>query len=222
MRLPPYIVAQNHKDPLRSVARLDLIPNRSRHPKNFANPIGVKVHVPEPLPEIPPFAPQAPIQEPGSQEPNGLLPASEPLSKVTEDFTNIDSYKEQMPELEEWNLHPLIEGLRKVQEPSCNIGNEESVPPEKDPHMPPWDELIKEKEQPERPVGVTEIIIDVPDRVPATHSDHKDDHDHDADHDCPVCNAAKPRKPTAAVRANVLASVVLGSSVSSGVHSRAS
>ena len=134
---------------------------------------------------------------------------------MTEDFTNIDSYKEQMPELEEWNLHPLIEGLRKTKEPACNVGNEESVPPERDPHLPPWDELIKEREP-------SEIIIDAPARAPAAHSDHKDNHDHDKDHDCPVCNAAKPRKPTAAIRANVAASVVLGSSIESGVHSNPS
>ena len=222
LRVPPYIVTKNHQDPLRSVARLDLIPNRSRHPRNFTNPIGVRKQVQEPLPEVPSFAPEAPIQEPGSQEPNSLAPASEPLSKMTEDFTNIDSYKEQMPELEEWNLHPLIEGLRESKEPACNVGNEESVPPEKDPLMPSPEELKKQRENHLDNKGTSEIIIDAPDRAPAAHSDHKDDHDHDKDHDCPVCNAAKPRKPTAAIRANVAASVVLGSSIESGVNSHGS
>ena len=50
IRLPPYIVAQNHQDPLRSVAPLDLIPDRSRHPRNFTNPIGEIGQVHEPLP----------------------------------------------------------------------------------------------------------------------------------------------------------------------------
>ena len=171
----------------------------------------------ERVPRQPEF-PEAVIDASNLEEPPSLRPAAEepPGFSLNHEQLMHDAWKDQKPDLSRWDLEPLCEGIRRPNEPNV-------------PSMEGPNDLLREAEilytychrnrgkKPKpgkKQTGQnththihTKEIVYIEREV--EHKAHAEGHEHhDEDHDCPVCNAAKPKKPTVAQLPSVAASSV--------------